>query len=64
MKNNFYYNYDKLFSFNFLIAFVIGERGVGKSFNAKLAALKKFIRSGEQFIYIRRYIVKKQNSTE
>lgn len=55
MKNNFYYNYDKLFSYNFLIAFVIGERGVGKSFNAKLAVLKKFIRSGEQFIYIRRY---------
>lgn len=52
---NFYYNYDKLFSYNFLIAFVIGERGVGKSFNAKLAVLKKFIKSGEQFIYLRRY---------
>lgn len=50
-----YYNFDKLFSYNFLIAFVIGERGVGKSFNSKLAVLKKFIRSGEQFLYIRRY---------
>ena len=50
-----YYNYDKLFSYDFLIAFVIGERGVGKSFNAKLAMLTKFIRTGEQFIYIRRY---------
>ena len=53
--SNFYYNFDKLFSYNFIIAFVIGERGVGKSFNAKLAVLKKFIRTGEQFIYIRRY---------
>ena len=50
-----FYNFDKLFSYNFLIAFVIGERGVGKSFNSKVAVLKKFIRTGEQFIYIRRY---------
>lgn len=50
-----YYNFDKLFSYNFLIAFVIGERGVGKSFNAKVAVLKKFLKTGEQFIYIRRY---------
>lgn len=53
--SNIYYNYDKLFSYNFLIAFVIGERGVGKSFNAKVAVLKKFLKNGEQFIYLRRY---------
>lgn len=50
-----FYNFDKLFSFNFLIAFVIGERGVGKSFGSKVAVLKKFLRTGEQFVYIRRY---------
>ena len=50
-----FYNYDKLFSYNFLMAFVIGERGCGKTFNAKVACLKKFIRTGEQFIYLRRY---------
>lgn len=55
MNKNIYYNFDKLFSYNFLIAFVIGERGVGKSFNAKVAVLKKFLKTGEQFIYIRRY---------
>lgn len=55
MDKNIYYNFDKLFSYDFLIAFVIGERGVGKSFNAKLAVLKRFIKTGEQFIYIRRY---------
>lgn len=53
--NNFYYNFDKLFSYNFLIAFVIGERGVGKSFNSKVHAIKKFLKTGEQFIYMRRY---------
>lgn len=50
-----YYNFDKLFSYNFLIAFVIGERGVGKSYGSKKAMLRKFIKTGEQFIYIRRY---------
>ena len=55
MNNDIYYNYDKLFSFNFLLAFVIGERGCGKTFNAKVAVLKKFLKSGEQFIYLRRY---------
>ena len=50
-----YYNPDKLFSYNFLIGFVIGERGVGKSFSMKLWCLKNFIKTGEQFIYVRRY---------
>lgn len=50
-----YYNFDKLFSYNFLIAFVIGERGVGKTYNSKVAALKRFLKTGEQFMYIRRY---------
>lgn len=52
----FYYNFDKLFSYSkAMLLFVIGERGVGKTFNAKVAVLKKFIKSGEQFIYVRRY---------
>lgn len=55
MSENIYYSFDRLFSYNFLIAFVIGERGVGKSFNAKVAVMKKFLKTGEQFIYLRRY---------
>ena len=55
MDNSIYYNYDKLFSFNFLLGFVVGERGVGKSFNIKVAMIKKFLKNGEQFIYLRRY---------
>jgi hypothetical protein len=53
--NDIYYNYDKLFSFPFLLAFVIGERGCGKTFGSKVAVLKKFLKTGEQFIYLRRY---------
>ena len=50
-----YWNPDKLFSFPFLFGFVIGERGVGKSFSMKLHVMKKFLKTGEQFIYMRRY---------
>lgn len=55
MEKNIYYSYDKLFSFPFLMAFVIGERGCGKTFGAKTAVLKRFLKTGEQFIYLRRY---------
>lgn len=52
---SFYYNLDKVFSYPFLLAFIIGERGVGKSFSAKRHVLNRFIKNGEQFIYVRRY---------
>lgn len=50
-----YYNLDKLLSFDFLIGFVIGERGCGKSYASKSYVLKRFLKTGEQFIYLRRY---------
>ena len=52
---SFYYNLDKVFSYPFLLAFIIGERGVGKSFSSKKHVLNRFIKNGEQFIYVRRY---------
>lgn len=55
MNNDIYYNFDKLMSYPFVLAFVLGERGTGKTFNAKVMALRKFLKSGEQFIYLRRY---------
>lgn len=50
-----YYDYDKLLSRDFLIAFVISERGLGKTFGAKMAVLKQFLKNGSEFIYVRRY---------
>lgn len=55
MKNDIFCNFDKLFSYPFLLAFVLGERGTGKTFGSKVAVLKKFLKTGEQFIYLRRY---------
>lgn len=50
-----YYSYDKLISRGAYLNFVIGERGVGKTFGAKLFCVKDFIKRGNQFVYIRRY---------
>lgn len=55
MKNNIYYDMDKLISYNSLLSFVIGERGVGKSYGAKKYVAKHFINKHKQFVYIRRY---------
>ena len=51
-----YYNFDKLYSYpDWIFAFVISERGVGKTFNSKVSVLNKFLKTGEQFVYVRRY---------
>lgn len=56
MKNtNAYYNYDKICSYNGVFNFIIGMRGVGKSYGAKKRAVDRALKYNEQFIYIRRY---------
>ena len=50
-----YYSFDKLFSFPFMFAFCVGSRGCGKTFNAKVWCLNRFLKTGEQFVYLRRY---------
>lgn len=50
-----YYNNHKLISYNGLFNFIIGERGVGKTFGFKEFCTDQFLKDGSQFIYIRRY---------
>lgn len=50
-----YYNFDALYSYNGVYNFCIGGRGLGKTYGAKLKAIKAAIKKGEQFIYLRRY---------
>lgn len=50
-----WYDFNKLLSFNGTYNFVPGGRGIGKTFGAKEKAIKRNIRYGEQFIYVRRY---------
>lgn len=53
-KFNFY-NYAKILSFNAFWNFIVGPRGNGKTYGAKLRAIKDAIHKGRQFVYVRRY---------
>jgi len=50
-----YYNYNKLFSYNGHYNMVVGGRGIGKSYGAKVRAVRNAIKKKEMFIYLRRY---------
>lgn len=50
-----FYDYSKLISYNALLNFVIGERGVGKTFGAKKFVINDFLKNGNEFVYLRRY---------
>lgn len=53
--SDMYWCPDKLLSRNKLFNFVIGNRGGGKSFGAKRLAINRFLKTGQQFVYVRRY---------
>lgn len=55
MKDKIYYDYQRVLSYNALMTFIIGERGVGKSYGAKEFVADRFINKGKQFVYLRRY---------
>jgi hypothetical protein len=50
-----YYNFDRLWSYNGTYNFVVGGRGLGKTYGAKKQAIRNFLKRGEQFILLRRY---------
>lgn len=50
-----YYSFDKVFSYNAFFMFIVGGRGLGKTYGAKRKAIKAALTKGEQFIYLRRY---------
>lgn len=54
-QSSFWYDNTKLLSYNKIYNFVIGNRGGGKSYNAKCWAIRTFLKTGKQFLYLRRY---------
>jgi hypothetical protein len=50
-----YYSNSKILSYNKLFNFIVGNRGGGKSYNAKQWVINAFLKDGSQFIYLRRY---------
>ena len=55
MDNSIWYNPNRIISFNAILNLIIGERGVGKSYNFKTFAVNRFLNKNKQFCYIRRY---------
>ena len=55
METNIFYNYDRVISYDAFINFLVGERGVGKTFGASEFVTRQFIKKHHEFIYIRRY---------
>jgi hypothetical protein len=55
MDKALYYNPNKMLSYNRILNFVIGARGIGKSYAWKVHPIKRFLKYGDQFIYLRRY---------
>lgn len=55
MSNDIWYNPDRDLSYNALLYFIIGYRGVGKTYGWKVWAVNRFFKTGEKFIYLRRF---------
>ena len=55
MDSNIYYSINDILSYNALFNFIIGERGVGKSYSAKKFIVSHFLKKHKQTIYVRRY---------
>ena len=50
-----FYDLSRVLSYNAYFNFLLGERGVGKTFSTKKFVINKFLKHNEQFIYLRRY---------
>ena len=61
MNDQIYWNINKMFSYNALMYYVLGERGVGKSYGAKEYVATHFIKTGHQFVYLRRYKTRRRS---
>jgi hypothetical protein len=50
-----YWDINRSLSYNCLFNFIVGARGVGKTYGAKRWAIKDYLKTGNQFVYVRRY---------
>lgn len=50
-----YYDYSRIMTYNAIFNFLVGARGLGKTYGIKLKSVRKGVEKGEQFIYVRRY---------
>ena len=50
-----FYSFDKVFSYNGTFNFIVGDRGVGKTYGAKRKAIRDALKNNTEFIYLRRF---------
>lgn len=50
-----YWDINKCLSYNCLFNFIVGARGVGKTWGSKEFVIKDYLKTGNQFVYVRRY---------
>ena len=50
-----WYSFDRINSYNAFFHFILTNRGYGKSYGAKKRCIDRFLKYGEQFVYVRRY---------
>ncbi len=55
LKNRKWWDIRAILSYPFQLAMVIGLRGGGKTYGAKVKVIDRFLEFGEQFVWIRRY---------
>ena len=55
MKNSIFYDPTPVLSRNSLFNFILGARGIGKTYAFKKYCIEQAIKKGKQFIYLRRY---------
>ncbi len=49
-----FWDITKSLSYNCLFNFIVGDRGVGKTFGCKKYVIDKYLKTGAQFVYVRR----------
>lgn len=54
-NSSFWYDFSHVLSYNALLYFIVGERGVGKSFSAKKYLINHYKKTKKKFVYLRRY---------
>ena len=57
-----YIDYSRIFSYNALLNFIIASRGTGKTFGITDFVIDKFLKRGDEFVYVRRYKSELQKS--
>lgn len=50
-----HYELHDLLTYNRILNFLIGARGIGKTYSIKEHCINRFLKTGEQFIYVRRF---------